>query len=532
MNRRGASPWRRVAITHWPLALILLTTVLVYLPSLGGPLLGYDDDWLITRNTILRDPSLGALGRIWLDLSGPTRLVLGAEYLPVRDTNLWLEAQLWGLGAGPLRLSQLALYLGAIAAFRAALRRAWPDPVAAELATALFALHPVHAESVAWIASRKDVLALLFVALALRAYGAERRVLRWLAPMAIVAACFSKSMSVVTPALLPTLDLLARRRPDLRVLSASVVAAALCLWPHLTVGGTMQMVGAPLGGSRLTAALSMGPVWLRYLGVLLCPATLSVVHEVAALTRLTAASAAGWALLGLWAVAGAALWWRRDRPLLLVTFLWFAAPLAPVSQIAFPLQNAMADRYAFLSVMALGIGVGAGVSTAVTRLRTGWRRGAVLAATLALGAPASHAAERAALFADTIALFEDAMAKAPGSCVPPTQIGLHRLEHGDLPGATTALEAALIRCAPPDETARRATTHLARAHVAAGRLVEAERVLRAGRAGWPNDPKQLANLMRVLARQGRTKEAYDLFLELQRRFPTYLEDRGRIPVGP
>lgn len=532
MNPRGETPWRRLAAVHWPLALILLTTVVVYLPSLAGPLLGYDDDWLVTRNTILHDPSLGALGRIWLDLSRPTRLVLGAEYLPLRDTNLWLEARLWGLDPGPLRLSQLALYLGAVTALRAALHRAWPAPIAVELATALFALHPVHAESVAWIASRKDVLALLFVALSLRAYVAERRALRWLAPVAIGLACLSKSMSVAAPALLPTLDLLARRRPDWRVLAASVAVAALSLWPHLTVGATMHMVAPPLGGSRLTAALSMGPVWLRYLGLLLYPASLSIVHEVAPLTHLTAASAAGWALLGLWAATGAALWWRRDRPLALVTFVWFAAPLAPVSQIAFPLQNAMADRYAFLSVTALGIAVGAGVNAAVSQLRADWRRAAVLAAALAMGAPASRAAERAALFADEVALFTDAMAKAPGSCVPPYQIGVHRLEHGDVPGAITALEAALARCAPPAETARRATTNLARALVAAGRLADAERVLRAGRAAWPDDPKQLANLMRVVARRGGHAEARSLFDELRRRFPTYLDERGRIPVGP
>lgn len=532
MSRWGTSPWRRVALTHWPLALTLLATCLVYLPSLGGPLLGYDDDWLITRNTILHDPSLDALARIWLDLSGPTRLVLGAEYLPVRDTNLWLEARLWGLDAGSLRLSQLGLYLAAITVLRAALRRAWPAPIAAEVATALFALHPVHVESVAWLANRKDILALLFVALALRAYVAERRTLRWLAPVAIGFACLSKSMSVAAPVLLPTLDLLARRRPDLRVLAASVAAAALCLGPHLVVGETMSMVGAPLGGTRLTAALSMGPVWLRYLGLLLYPATLSVVHEVAPLTRLTAASAAGWALLGLWAVAGAALWWRRNQPVPLVTCLWFAAPLAPVSQIAFPLQNAMADRYALLSVMALGIAVGAAVSAAVTRLHPGWRRAAALAAALAMGAPASSAARRAALFSDGVLLFLDAMGKAPGSCVPPYQIGVLLFERGNLPYSIAAFEMVLARCPPPAEVARRATNNLARAYVAEDRLADAERLLRAGRAAWPDDPKQLANLMRVVARRGRHAEAHALLQELQRRFPTYLEKRDRIQVGP
>lgn len=520
--------WRRAL----PLGLLLFTTGLVYLPSLGGPLLGYDDDWLLTRNTLLHDPSLHALGRIWFDLEASTRLVLGAEYLPLRDTNLWLEARLWGLEALPLRLSHLVLYLTSIVTLRAALRRAWPDRIGVELATAVFALHPVHVETAAWLASRKDLLAMLFVALGLLAYTSDRRAVRWLTPLAMVAASLSKSMSVAAPLLLPTLDWLGRRRSDVPVLAVSVGAAALSLVPHLLVGSAMNMVTAPLGGSRFSAAISMGPVWLRYLGLLVWPPALSIVHDVPALTRLTPLAMAGYASLAGWAVVGVWLWRQRRHAVTLAALVWFLAPLLPVSQVAFPLQNAMADRYLFLSVMAIGLAVGAAVSAAWRRLPATAGRLLLLAVVLLLGVIAATAARRAELFADEPRLFLDAMAKAPRSPIPPYQYGTLMLERGRPDLAAPALEAARDLAAPGSDPARRATTNLARAYVGLARLPDAEHLLRAACSQWPEDPKQLANLARVVARQGREAEAATLFQELQRRFPRYLQERGEPRVGP
>src|SRR5690554_3287993 len=73
-----------------------LATLLIYLPSLPGPYLVYDDAWLIQENPIL-DWGLGAAARaIFADFTFETRLALGAEYLPLRDLSYWLDVQLWG----------------------------------------------------------------------------------------------------------------------------------------------------------------------------------------------------------------------------------------------------------------------------------------------------------------------------------------------------------------------------------------------------------------------------------------------------
>ena len=80
-------------------SLLAVVTFAVYAPSLSNEFLNYDDPWLIEQNRILHEVSLSALHSIWLDLSRVTRLTLGAEYLPLRVTSLWLEGVLDGAGA-------------------------------------------------------------------------------------------------------------------------------------------------------------------------------------------------------------------------------------------------------------------------------------------------------------------------------------------------------------------------------------------------------------------------------------------------
>jgi hypothetical protein len=196
----------------WSLPALLLAVTAVYAAVLPAGLLNYDDAWLITTSPFLRAPTLAELGRAWTLFDLDTRLVLGAEYLPVRDTAAWLLARVFGVSGPVFHLAQLGLYLGAVTALRGCLRRVCRDPAVAEVTAWLFALHPAHVESVAWAAGLKDALSLLFLTLAMRAHAEERR---WRA--AVVAsltalACLSKGASVVAPLLLLAVDLLARRR--------------------------------------------------------------------------------------------------------------------------------------------------------------------------------------------------------------------------------------------------------------------------------------------------------------------------------
>ena len=159
----------------------------------------------------------------------------------------------------------LALYLGALLFLRSALRRTLGANLMVELCVLLFALHPLHVESVAWLAGQKDVLALLFIAAALHCHARAADHARITVPLLVLAACLSKSMSVAVLGLLAAQDFVLARRPN-RVLYAGVLASiALALALHLHVGSVVGMLTRPPGGSRYTAFITMGPVWLRYL---------------------------------------------------------------------------------------------------------------------------------------------------------------------------------------------------------------------------------------------------------------------------
>lgn len=492
--------------------------VAVYAASLAGGFLNYDDDWLLRDNPILRRADAGALGAIWTDLGAETRHRLGAEYLPVRDTLAWLQVRAFGFSAHALRAFSLLLYVAAALLLRSYLRRALPDqPAVAETAAWLFALHPAHAESVAWLAGQKDLVALLGVAAALALYAGDRRRWQWAVPLLLLAAMFGKAVAVAAPLLLPLHDFLARRRPRWVVIAGALVASAVALAVHLHVGRVVGMLAAWPGGSRLTAAATMGPVWLRYLAHAFVPARLSAHHEV---TVRTAGDPLAWlayaALIGL--VAAAAWAARRRRPTLgagddrrwLWACGWFVVPMLPTSQVLAPLQNLMADRYLLLPVM--------GPCFVLAVLLARIDRRALTAGVVLIAAALTFT--RAQVFSDSVSLWEDVTRKSPRWPGGWYQLGMALRQEGSHAQAEPAFRRA-VELSPTDDASRRAANNLAALLAGQDRLAEAQAVLRQTVARFPDDPRALNNLAEITARLGHETEARALFERLRARFPDY-----------
>ncbi len=127
--------------------LLAVITCLAYAPAIGAGYI-WDDDQYVTENLTLR--SLPGLWQIWFEIGAVP------QYYPVTHTTFWLEYHLWGLHPAGFHLVNIALHITVALLVWQMLRR-WNVP-GAWLAAAIFAVHPVHVESVAWITERKNVL--------------------------------------------------------------------------------------------------------------------------------------------------------------------------------------------------------------------------------------------------------------------------------------------------------------------------------------------------------------------------------------
>lgn len=507
---------------------LVVFILLAYVPSLSSAWLAYDDDWLVRDNVLMRAPATGALRAIAADFTVPTRLALGAEYLPVRDLTVWLEVHAFGLEPLPMRVVSLGLYAIACVLLLLWARRVPHVPL---LAVWLFALHPVHVESVAWLAGRKDVLALLFTTGALLAYASERAALRrTLVPLLVTFACFSKAVSVVLPLLLLAHDLLRRRKSDWVALGLAAIPAALAAIVHVRVGVSVSMLAALPGGSRAGAVATMAPVFWRYLGISFCALKPSLTHPV--IERTLADPIALAALGGFLAlVASSAYAWRRDERRPAVALAWFCVALLPVSQVLAPLQNRMADRYLLIAVLGPCLALAALVEWLAVRARSRVRaalRATLVAACLLLTAP------YAAIFAEPRALFADLTEREQSAPLGPYQLAMTLRDQGALAPAEAAFREALRRDALRTSVGRRAANNLALLLAGTARQQEAIAVLRRVRAASAEDPKVLHNLAVLLDDAGAHDEARALFEELVLRFPSYELGRAtyRRRVGP
>jgi protein O-mannosyl-transferase len=156
MSSLSSAPRQRVQPEGWWLLVIV---VLAYLPAWQAGFI-WDDDRYVTQNRLL--DTLAGLWRIWFSQETPS------QYVPLTYTSFWVEHQIWGLwAAGYHGVNVLLHAANAWLLWRLLQRLAVPG---AWLAAALFALHPVQVESVAWISERKNLLSLFFMLLSAQAW--------------------------------------------------------------------------------------------------------------------------------------------------------------------------------------------------------------------------------------------------------------------------------------------------------------------------------------------------------------------------
>jgi tetratricopeptide (TPR) repeat protein len=337
--------------------------------------IGFDDNEFVYENRYVV-PGF-TLSGVWWALSAGTF----GEWSPLATFSHMLDCQLYGVNPAGHYLTNLLLHAVSSVLLFLVLRRMTGDLWPSAWVAAIFAIHPMHVESVAWIAERRDVLSGLFFMLTLGAYTlyAERpKLIRYLA----VAGCLTlglmtKATLVTVPCLLLLLDYwpLGRFGPmaDASKQAASpawigrlpvgwrlvveklplfVLAAASCgitLWTHASTSSTNPVEQFPLS-TRLANGLV---AYATYVGQSFYPADLTPFYPHPG-TGLPMVSVAGALTLLLAISIVAALFWRR-LPCLLVGWLWFVGMLVPVSGLVQLVAIARADRYTYLSQIGLSI---------------------------------------------------------------------------------------------------------------------------------------------------------------------------------
>src|SRR5438874_1794033 len=203
--QRSFVPWWRVYLF---VLLLAAVTILAYRPAWNGGFL-WDDDAYVTNNELLTAPD--GLRRIWFSFDSPS------QYFPLVYTTLRIERALWGLNPAGYHVVNVLLHVAnALLVWRLLARLRVPG---AWLAGAIFALHPVQVESVAWITERKNVLMGFFFLLTLLAWVEfldQQTSRRWrlysLALVLYALALFSKTTACTLPAAL-LLILWLQKRP-------------------------------------------------------------------------------------------------------------------------------------------------------------------------------------------------------------------------------------------------------------------------------------------------------------------------------
>lgn len=451
---------------------------------------------------------------------------------PLTWLSLQLDITLFGYHAWGIHLTNLVLHIAnSIALFLVLARLTqafWPSAFLA----ALFAVHPMHVESVAWAAERKDVLSTFFLILTVAAYARYARQPTWggQARMTVlfVLGLLAKPMLVTLPFALLLLDawplgrlrigsppadpLPARSITHLlgeKILLFILAIAFSILTFHLQTGtGAVFTTDSLSLGTRIANALN-GYVW--YLWKTLVPTRLIVfhVHRMAIPGYEAAASAALLAAL-------TAVFVRRFRaePALLVGWFWFLGTLFPVSGIAQSGEQAYADRFAYVPHIGLFL-------TLIWGIRDLARRARMQPAPLAIAAAGVLVACSALTFLqvrrwrDTETIWEYALTIAPKNYRAHASLGLYHYTHGHLPEAAFHMRESIAY----QEKFPEGYYNLGRTLIDLNELPEAEDCFRRALQWNKNMDDAAHNLGNVLLRQNRWKEGADVLTRLLERKP-------------
>jgi Flp pilus assembly protein TadD len=539
--------------------------VFIYAPVRTHAFLSWDDTAYVSDN-IRVAAGLTSNGVRWAFTTGYM-----ANWHPLTWLSHMLDVELLGLNAGPLLCVNVLFHvLNAVLLF-ALLCKMTGSLGRSAFVAALFAVHPLHVESVAWLSERKDVLSTFLGLLTLWAYveyaRRPERKRYFLVILLFALGLMAKPMLVTLPFVMLLVDYWPLRRMTLGA-DSQVQAGLLSQQGRRVVmrlaREKLPLVGIAVISSIVTyvaqqragavSVLARLPLWVRaenalvsyaaYIGKMLWPASLSALYP---LSRPAGVAVLGSALL--LAVITAAV--TRDghrRPYLAVGWLWYLGMLVPVIGLIQVGSQSMADRYTYVPIIGLFIMVGWGIPDLLARVRCrkvllAAAAGTVLlASTIAARAQVRHWKDSATLWthalevtadndiahnllgeelakegklSDAVFHYTEALRINPGNAEAHNNLGLALADQGKIAdGIAHYTEALRLKPSFVD-----AHYNMGLALATQGKTTEAIEKYRAALRINREFVKAHNNLGVILAQQGKTREARSHFMAVLRLRP-------------
>ena len=504
----------------WLLVLVLaIVAFLAYQPAWRGEAVFDDDDHLTSPELA----TAHGLSRIWTEPSAVS------QYYPVTHSAFWLQNRLWGHAMPGYHFTNLALHvLCAFLFLRLLQHLALPG---AWLAAALFALHPIHAESVAWISELKNTLSTAFylgAALAwLRFDQSRRRSDYFVALFLFIAALLSKSVTASLPAALLVVFWWQRGRlslhrdvlPLLPFFLLGICSGLFTAWIERRFIGAE---GSDFDLSFVQRLLIAGQAFWFYLGKLVWPANLTFIYPRWDLNIVSPWQFLFPAATILFVVALWILRIRQRGPL--AAALLFVGTLFPVLGFLniYPFRYSfVADHYVYLA----SLGFIAAAANGLTVLFKRWLPfNTVIPRALGLSLIATFATitwHQSHIYRDTESIWRDTLAKNPGCFVAHSNLGLYLHQRGQLDEAITHLQQA--RALQP--AFAEIHNNLGNALRDKGRLDEARALYEQALQIRPNLAQARYNLGALFLLQHQPAEALTHFQKAVELRPEYIDAR-------
>lgn len=362
--------------------LLAVVTLALYNPVNRHPFVNYDDDRYVTENLHVRQGLTADTFR-WALTSTEQ-----ANWHPLTWMSHALDVSLFRLNPAGHHFTSILLHVvNAILLF---LLLMWSTKrVGSSLfVAALFAVHPINVESVAWVAERKNVLCTFFFFLTLWSYGWYVRSPGWKRYLAVAvlfaAGLASKPMVITLPFVLLLLDYwpLARERSWSRLAIEKLPLLALSAGSAL-ITMRAQQAGGAMRATVFTARLANAAyAYAMYLWKMVWPARLAPMYPYPANSlRVWQVGLAAVVLIGI----SAGVWKFRERRHLVVGWLWFLGTLVPVIGLVQVGDAAMADRYAYIPLIGAIVMIAFGAVDLAERVGRGvWLAVPTLTALIAL----------------------------------------------------------------------------------------------------------------------------------------------------